>query len=81
MTTVTFDREAMFKLPSDAYKIYMWMLIYLPEHSYEISYRELAVNLFMSPTTVRKYMDWMVDNGYVERTVNVGMTASYRIIK
>lgn len=81
MTTMTFNEDALFELPAEAFRVYTWMALYLPKYSYEISYRELAGNLFMSPTTVRKHMDWMVQNGWVERSIDVGFTASYRIIK
>ena len=79
--TVIFDVEAIHGLTGEAFKLYMWMKVYLPKYGYEISYRDLAKILQSSPTTMRKHMDTLVAEGYIERIVDVGMTATYRVLK
>lgn len=80
-TEVTFDREAIFHMSGEAFRIYMWMNTYLPDYGYEMSYRELAEILGSSPTTLRKHIDWLVASGWIERIALAGITATYRVIK
>ena len=81
MTTISINEEAIYELRDEGLRVYIWMVMYLPSHGYEVSYREIAGMLQISPTTVRKGMDQLVELGYVQRTVNVGMTATYKIVK
>jgi len=81
MTTVRFNEESLYELRDESLRVYLWMLVYMPVHGYEISYREIAGMLQVSPTTVRKAMDILVEKGYITRTVNIGMTATYNILR
>lgn len=81
MINISINEEAIYGLRDAGLRVYIWMITYLPAHGYEVSYREIAAMLQVSPTTVRKGIDQLVEQDYVKRTVSVGITGTYRVIK
>lgn len=81
LNTVRVNIEALHELSGEGFRIYTWMCEYLPKTGYEISYRDLGIALQISPTTVNKHINYMVANGWLERYVTDGMTATYKILK
>ena len=81
LVEIVFDKEAVFELPGEAFRMYVWMKMYLPSFGYEISQRELVENLQISLNTVGKYLNMLIVKGYIAKEVEVGMTATYRVVK
>ena len=81
LSTATLNIEALHELSGEGFRIYTWMCEYLPKTGYEISCRDLGMALQISPSTVNKHINYMVANGWLEKHVDIGMTATYKILK
>ena len=60
-------------------EVYRYIARYISEHVYPPSYKEIAAELSISATTVKKHMDELVADGILETDAEPGAQRAFRI--
>lgn len=59
--------------------IYLFILRYIKEHCYSPSNKEIAEELHMSATTVRRHIDELIEDGLLETDAEPGTSRAFRV--
>ena len=60
-------------------EMYRYIVKYIEKHVYPQSYKEIADDLSISATTVKRHMDEFMDDGILETDVEPGAQRAFRI--
>lgn len=59
--------------------VYLYILKYIKEHCYSPSNKEIAEGLEISPGTVRRHIDELIDDGLLETDADPGTSRAFRV--